>query len=181
MRDVVASLAVTLDMFVSRPDGDVQYLDEYMETGYDFEAFAATIGGLVMGSTSYEQAVGWGWMWGDRPTVVMTSRSDLPVPDGADITFSSGSTAEETRALAERIDGRVWVFGGGRVVTDGLLGGAVDTLDIAVMPEAIGEGIPLFAEPYDGTLELLTAIPYDLGMVRLVYRTSDRQVERPDI
>ena len=181
MRDVVASLAVTLDMFVSRPDGDVQYLDKYVDTGYDFEAFAATIGGLVMGSASYEQAVGWGWTWGDRPTVVMTSRSDLPVPDGADITFSSGSTAEEIRALAERIDGRVWVFGGGRVVTDGLLGGAVDTLDIAVMPEAIGEGIPLFSESYDGTLELLEAIPYDLGMVRLVYRTSDRQVDRPDL
>ena len=83
-------------------DGDVEYLDRFMDTGYDFDAFADTIGGLVMGSASYEQAVGWGWMWGDRPTVVMTTRTDLPVPEGADITFRSGSTAEEVRALAER-------------------------------------------------------------------------------
>ena len=100
MSDVVASLAVTLDMYVSRPDGSVDYLDKFTDTDYDFDAFAATIGGLVMGSASYEQAAGWGWMWGDRPTVVMTTRSGLPVPDGADVTFSSGSTADEVRALA---------------------------------------------------------------------------------
>ena len=181
MRDVVASLAVTLDMYVSRPDGSVDQLDKYTDTDYDFDAFAATIGGLVMGSASYEQAAGWGWMWGDRPTVVMTTRSGLPVPDGADVTFSAGSTADEVRALAARVDERVWVFGGGRVVTDALLGGAVDTLDIAVMPEAIGEGIPLFTEPYAGPLQLLKAIPNGSGMVRLVYRTSDRDVARPEI
>lgn len=181
MKDVVASLAVTLDSYVCRPDGAVDYLDKYMETGYDFDAFADTIGALIMGSASYEQSVGWGWAWADRPTVVMTTRSDLPVPDGADITFRSEPTADAIRALEERTDKRVWVFGGGRVVTDGLLGGAVDTLDIAVMPEAIGEGIPLFVEPYAGKLDLLRAIPYDLGMVRLVYATSDRDVDRPDL
>ena len=181
MKDVVASLAATLDGYVCRLDGSVEYLDKYMETGYDFEAFADSIGALIMGSTSYEQSVGWGWGWGDRPTVVMTSRSDLPVPDGADITFSAEPTADAIRALADRTEKRVWVFGGGRVVTDGLLGGAVDTLDVAVMPEAIGEGIPLFAEPYAGKLDLLAAIPYKLGMVRLVYRTSDREVDRPDL
>jgi hypothetical protein len=49
------------------------------------------------------------------------------------------------------------------------------------MPEAIGAGVPLFTAPYDGTLDLLATETYSNGAVRLVYRTSDREVDRPAI
>ena len=170
--DVVASLAVTLDGFVCRPDGAVDYLDKYPLEGFDFDAWAARVGALVMGRTTYQQTIGWGWTWGDRPTLVLTSATDLPIPDGADITFRSAPTGEAIAEFAAATDQRLWVFGGGNVVTAGLLSGVVDTLDITVVPEAIGQGVPLFTEPFSGPLRPLATVPFENGAVRLVYDTS---------
>lgn len=167
--DVVASLAVTLDGYVCRDDGDVDYLEKYSIEEFDFDAWVAQIGALIMGRTTYEQTIGWGWLWGDRPTMVLTTRSGLAVPEGANVRFHSAPTAEAVRAFSAETPKRLWVFGGGRVVTDALLGGAVDTLDITVIPEAIGTGIPLFAEPYAGAMRVAQTVPYANGAVRLVY------------
>lgn len=168
--DVVASLGVTLDGFVARPDGAVDYLDKYPMTDFDFDAWVAKVGSLVMGSTSYQESLDkWGWGWGDKPTLVLTHRTDLPVPDGADIRFVAAPTAEAIREFAADAPKRLWVFGGGNVVTAALVGGVVDVLDITVVPEAIGEGIPLFTAPYAGPMNLVQATPYANGAVRLVY------------
>lgn len=172
--DVVASLAVTLDGYVARADGAVDYLEAYPITEFDFDTWVGRIGALVMGRATYEQTVGWGWQWGDRPTLVLTSASDLPVPDGADVTFLAAPTAEAIRDWSASTPKRLWVFGGGAVVTEALLGGAVDTLDITIMPEAIGDGIPLFTEPYNGALRLIESVPYSNGAIRVVYDTADR-------
>ena len=170
--DVVASLAVTLDGYVARSDGAVDYLDAYPIADFDFDGWVGRIGALVMGRTTYEQTVGWGWMWGDRPTLVLTTATDLPVPDGADVTFRAAPTAQAIREWSASTPKRLWVFGGGAVVTEALAGGAVDTLDITIMPEAIGDGIPLFSEPYAGPLQVIASVPYDNGALRVVYDTT---------
>lgn len=169
--DVVASLAVTLDGYVCRPDGSVDYLEKYPIEEFDFGAFLDGVGALIMGSTSYLQSVDWGWMWGDRPTTVLTSHPGLPVPDDADVRFTDSPTPDAIRSFSAATPKRLWVFGGGRVITDGLRGGAIDTLDITLIPEAIGSGIPLFASPYEGPMRVLDTVPYSNGAIRLVYDT----------
>lgn len=163
-------VAVTLDGYLARRDGSVDYLEKHPIAEFDFDGFVGTIGALVMGSTTYEQTIGWGWDWGDLPTMVLTSRGPLDVPAGANVQFTAVPTAEAIRAFSATTPKRLWVFGGGRVITDGLIGGAIDTLDITVMPEAIGSGIPLFAESYDGPMTLNESTGYDNGAVRLIYR-----------
>ena len=167
--DVVASLAVSLDGYIAEADGSVGFLEKYPIEDYDFDSFVDSVGALIMGSTSYVQAVEWGWMWGDRPTMVLTTRTDLPVPDGADIRFAAMPTAAAIRSFSAETPKRLWVFGGGKVVTDGLIGGAINTLDITLMPEALGGGIPLFADAYDGPMRLVESVPYPNGAFRLVY------------
>ena len=66
------------------------------------------------------------------------------------------------------------MFGGGRVVTDGILGGAIDTLDLMVIPEAIGSGIPLFTAPVPGPLRLVESTTYSGGAIRAVYDLTGR-------
>jgi dihydrofolate reductase len=167
--DVVASLAVTLDGFIARPDGSVDYLDKYPMAEFDFDAWVGRVGAVVMGRSSYEVSVGFGWGLGDRPTLVLTGATDLTVPEGANVRFLSGPTAEAIRAFSSETAGRLWVFGGAAVVTAALLGGAVDVLDITVVPEAIGESIPLFAEAFPGPMRVQQVVPYANGAVRLVY------------
>lgn len=170
--DVVASLAVTLDGYVARSDGAVDYLDAYPIADFDFDGWVDRIGALVMGRATYEQTIGWGWGWGDRPTLVLTTATDLPVPEGADVTFRAAPTAQAIRDWSATTPKRLWVFGGGAVVTEALVGGAVDTLDITIIPEAIGSGIPLFAEPYARPLQVIESVPYANGALRVVYDTT---------
>ena len=174
--DVVASLAVTLDGYIAQTDGNVDFLQRYPPDGFgtefDFDAFTDSIGALIMGSATYIQTIGWGWTWGDRPTTVLTTRTGLPTPDGADIRFTNSATAATIRAFSAETPKRLWVFGGGKVVTDGLIGGAIDTLDITVMPEALGNGLPLFTDAYGGPMRLMETTVFSNAAFRLVYNTT---------
>jgi len=86
---VTIHMAASLDGFIARKDGRVDWLetsDEFvggdtMDPGF-VEAFLKTIDCYVMGSRTYETALhfeaqGLGWSYGDKPTFVLTSR-DLP-------------------------------------------------------------------------------------------------------
>ena len=86
---VTIHMAASLDGFIARKDGRVDWLetsDEFvggdtMDPGF-VEAFLKTIDCYVMGSRTYETALsfeakGLGWSYGDKPTFVLTSR-ELP-------------------------------------------------------------------------------------------------------
>lgn len=167
--DVVASLAVSLDGYIAQADGGVEFLDKYPLEDFDFDSWVERIGALIMGSTTYVKTLELGWIWGDRPTLVLTTRTDLPVPEGANVTFEATPTAEAVRSFSANTPKRLWVFGGGKVITDALNGGAVDTLDITVMPEALGSGIPLFTDAWAGRMKLVESVPFGNGAIRLVY------------
>src|ERR1051326_1862707 len=86
---VTIHMAVSLDGFIARKDGSVDWLetsDELVGGGNmdpaAVEAFLKTIDCYVMGSRTYEAALnfeakGLGWPYGDKPIFVLTSR-DLP-------------------------------------------------------------------------------------------------------
>lgn len=109
-------------------------------------------------------------MWGDRPTMVLTGKNNLPVPDGANITFRAAPPADAVREFSLETPKRLWVFGGGNVITATLLGGAVDVLDITVVPEVLGTGIPLFTDAFTGPMQLADSVYYPNGAIRLVYQ-----------
>lgn len=172
--DVVASMAVTLDGYLCRLDGSVDYLDNHPIEDFDLEGWASRVGALIMGRATYEQALGFGWAWGAMPTMVLTTSGLLPVPDGSNVRFGSAPTGQAIVDFAAETEGRLWVLGGGNVVTEGLLAGVIDTLDLVVIPEAIGAGVPLFAQPFAGPMRMLEAIPFKDGAVRLVYDVANR-------
>ena len=92
--------------------------------------------------------------------------------EGANVSFSSAPTGDAIRAYADGIDQRVWIVGGGRVIVDGMNDGAIDVLELYVMPDALGSGIPLFPDAFEGTLTLSESRPFDNGVVKLVYDVS---------
>ena len=169
--DTIAYVAASLDGYIAGDGETVDFLEAFGSEEYDFDGFMAQIGGLVMGSTTYEQVLGWGWPYGDLPALVLTSR-DLPVPDDVDVEFSSGETGGAIREYAANIEGRLWVVGGGHVIIDAMNSGAVDVLEIYVMPVALGSGIPLFPKAFDGTLTLSESTAFSNGVVMLRYEVS---------
>src|SRR6185312_3750701 len=86
---VTIHMAASLDGFIARKDGRVDWLEtsdefangESMDPDF-VEAFLKTIDCYVMGSKTYElalgfEAKGFGWAYGTKPTFVLTAR-DLP-------------------------------------------------------------------------------------------------------
>jgi dihydrofolate reductase len=86
---VTIHMVASLDGFIARKDGRVDWLetsDEYvdgdtLDPGF-VDAFLKTIDCYVMGSRTYDTALGFeargfGWSYGDKPTFVLTNR-DLP-------------------------------------------------------------------------------------------------------
>lgn len=124
---VTIHMAASLDGFIARTDGSVDWLDtadEFpdgitLDAGY-VEAFLKSIDCYVMGSRTYETAVrfaeqGLAWAYGDTPTFVLTSRKLSQIRDSVE--FYSGDLAELVQDLRRRFRG-IWIVGGGVVSAD---------------------------------------------------------------
>ena len=175
---VTIHMAASLDGFIARKDGSVDWLetkDEFEDgetlSSADVEQFLATIDCYVMGSRTYETALdfetkGFGWSYGDKPTFVLTSR-ELPKRRDT-VTFYSGDLRELVNGRLKPNFRSIWFVGGGEVSGECLRLGLADEVRYSIMPILIGDGIPFFRElDKEVQLHLLEVKAYKSGMVEL--------------
>ena len=177
---VTIHMVASLDGFIARKDGRVDWLEttDVFEDARSMEPefvqeFLATIDCYVMGSRTYETALGFeakglGWAYGDTPTVVLTSR-ELPSVRSS-VEFYSGHLAELVNGRLRPRFRNIWFVGGGDVSGTCLRLGLADEVRYSIMPVLIGEGIPFFAGlQQDAALHLRSVDAYKSGMVELHY------------
>jgi dihydrofolate reductase len=173
-------MAASLDGFVARTDGRVDWLETSDEfSGGDtiapdeIAAFLKTIDCYVMGSRTYETALrfeaqGFGWAYGDKPVYVLTTR-DLP-RTRATVQLHSGDLAQFVNGVLRPRFGSIWVVGGGAVCGECLRRGLADEVRYAILPIVIGNGVPFFEKlDTDVPLHLAEVKAYRNGMVELRY------------
>src|SRR5678815_2872746 len=153
---VTIHMAASLDGFIARKDGRVDWLetsDEFIGGASldpsDVEAFLKTIDCYVMGSRTYETALnfetkGLGWAYGDKPTFVLTSR-DLPRSRNT-IEFYSGDLVHLVSGRLRPRFRSIWFAGGGAVSGECLRRGLADEIRYSVLPVLIGDGVRFFEE-----------------------------------
>jgi dihydrofolate reductase len=177
---VTIHMAASLDGFIARKDGRVDWLetsDEFaggdtMDPGF-VEAFLKTIDCYVMGSRTYETALrfeaqGAGWAYGDTPVFVLTSR-DLP-RNRETVQFHSGDLAQFVNERLRPAFRAIWFVGGGVVSGECLRLGLADEVRYSILPIVIGDGIPFFEKvDRDIALHLSEVKAYKNGMVALRY------------
>lgn len=185
---VTIHMAASLDGFIARRDGRVDWLetaDEFaggdaMDPQY-IEEFLKTIDCYVMGSRTYETALrfeaqGFGWAYGDKPTFVLTSRDLSRTRESVE--FYSGELAP---LVNERLRPRfrsIWFVGGGAVCGDCLRLGLADEVRYSIAPILIGDGISFFEQlDRDVPLHLAEVKTYKSGMVALRYQVKANQSE----
>ena len=177
---VTLHMAASLDGFIARKDGRVDWLEtsDGFEGGdsldADFvEAFLRTIDCYVMGSRTYETALnfeakGLGWSYGDKPTFVLTTR-DLPRTRDT-VEFYSGDLSSFVNDRLRREFRSIWFVGGGAVSGECLRRGLADEIRYSILPILIGDGVPFFEKlGRDVMLHLAEVKAYKSGMVGLRY------------
>lgn len=172
MARILGYIASSLDGFVAAADDSLDWLFAYndMDLGeYGHEPFLKRIRTVVMGRATYDflDRTGAPWPYAAQRAIVVTSRPIPNPPAPLEIRSDVDALIRELRALE---DGDVWMLGGGRLQMAFLERGALDGIEIYLIPELIGGGAPLF--PPTGlrnSPRLLSAKALDRGCVRLHY------------
>ena len=177
---VTIHMAASLDGFIARKDGRVDWLEtsdefiggETMDPG-SAEAFLKTIDCYVMGSRTYETALsfdakGLGWAYGDKPTFVLTRR-ELPRTRDT-VEFYSGDLAQFVNGHLRPTFRTIWFVGGGVVFGECLRLGLADEVRYSILPILVGDGIRFFEKlDRDIPLHLAEVKAYKSGTVALRY------------
>lgn len=180
---VTLHMAASLDGFVARQDGSVDWLettDEFADgKTMDAEvvrAFLKDIDCYVMGSRTYETALsfeakGLGWAYGDKPTFVLTHRE---LPRNRDtVELYSGDLTQLLDGVLRPKFQSIWVVGGGIVAAECLRLGLIDEIRYSILPVLIGDGIPFFGRlDRDISLHLAKVDAFKSGIVELCYEVK---------
>ena len=163
-------IGTSLDGFIARANGDLDWLPEGGGEDHGYHEFMATVDALVIGRGTFEKVLSFdAWPYGDKPVVVLSSRPlELSAIAGA-VEQMSGNPAEVVSRLAARGLHHLYVDGG-VTIQRFLNAGLIDRLIITRVPVLIGTGIPLFGPlPRDVRLRHVATRQYASGLVQSEY------------
>jgi dihydrofolate reductase len=163
-------IATSLDGFIARPDGGLDWLATVAAPGedYGYEAFLASVDALVMGRGTYDAVLAFDdWPYAGKRCVVLTHRAP-PSRHGEE--FYAGRPDELAARLAAGGVTRVCVDGG-VVIQQFLAAELVDDLTVSILPVLLGDGVRLFAPGApEQRLVLDECRSWPTGLVQLRYR-----------
>jgi dihydrofolate reductase len=171
MAEIRGLMACSLDGFVADAAGGVGWLEPWHGVDWGFAAFVAEIGTVVMGRRNYYDACALSadWPYPGKRAIVLTSRP-LEAPRGGAEVWSG-----DLQALAADLrqgTGDAWVVGGPGLQADLIAMGALDRLQICLVPILLGRGLRLFPDRSipPSAPELSAVTPLAQGLVLLDYR-----------
>lgn len=149
MAKILGYIAASLDGLIVSGDGSLDWLYKYDDMDleeHDYRRFLKRIRTVVMGRGTYDFIANEPspWAYGDQRVFVVTSRP-MDNPKGPLETRNDvDALISELRAFD---DGDVWMLGGGQLQMSFMQRGALDEIEIYVIPEILGSGLPLFPSP----------------------------------
>ena len=166
-------VGTSLDGFLARRNGELDFLDAGGNEPHGYEEFIATVDALVIGRNTYEIVLGFGtWPYGAKPVFALSTRPLAPAPAEAVLERMSGDPAAIVATLAARGFQNLYIDGG-ITIQRFLEAGLITSLTISRVPVLIGAGIPLFGPlGRDITLKHVATRHYAGGLVQSEYSVS---------
>jgi dihydrofolate reductase len=164
-------VGTSVDGFIARPNGDLDFLPPGGGEPHGYDEFIATVDAIVIGRKTFETVLGMDpWPYANKRVVVLSSQQlNLSGARGV-VEHMAGSPAEIVSHLAASGTRHVYLDGG--VTIQGFLrAGLVQRLIITHVPVLIGDGIPLFGSlPHDIQLRHIATKHYPSGLVQSEYQ-----------
>jgi dihydrofolate reductase len=140
-------IATSLDGFIARPDGGLDWLQQANATGEDhgYDAFVSRIDGLFMGRATFDVSLGFEpWPY-DKPIIILSSKlQHADIPGHLADQVSIARNVPEAREEAARRGWKRAYVDGGATIRSFLRVGAIEDMVITRIPVLLGTGLPLF-------------------------------------
>lgn len=173
-------VGASLDGFIAREDGGIDWLNQIDDAGEDngYEPFIESMDGLVIGRATYETALSFGeWLY-PKPVIVLSrslSQADVRADLEGKVRIMRGAPREIMESLAAEGRRRVYVDGG-QVIQSFLRAGLIADITLTHVPVLLGRGIPLFGElEQDIWLEHLETKTFPSGLVQSRYAIREKK------
>lgn len=168
---VVLNMNVTLDGYVARPNGDLDWMFPNINEERT-KSIVDTLGDIdvfLMGRVTY-QGMAAHWPTASDAIAPFMNRADklvfsttLDRLDWENARLATRDPEQEIAALKERPETTVAVCGGARFAQSLSAQGLIDEYSLTIHPVVLGDGMPLFNSPVD--LQLLSTRVFDTGAV----------------
>ena len=166
-------IAASLDGFIARKNGDLDWLPPGKEGDEDFgyAEFMSIVDHIVMGRNTFEKVLTFGGWHYDKKVIVLTSR-DLTIPP--ELSDKVEALRLSPRELVHEMEGRGAkgiYLDGGVTIQRFLQESLVDEMIITTIPILLGEGLPLFGKlEKDVRLDLVKSQSFKNGFVQNRYK-----------
>ena len=164
VRKVRLFIASSLDGYIAREDGSVDWL--FSDADYGYSEFYGSIDTLVMGRKTYEKSLEFEEHPFRGKKVYVFSRS---VKKKKGVEFVSDVISFMKRLVRSK-GKNIWLVGGSEIVSVFLNEGLIDETIVSIHPVILGEGIPLFKNVQKEVwLSLQKSVSFDSGLVQIHY------------
>jgi dihydrofolate reductase len=179
MRTVTFGGAASLDNFLARPDGGVDWLRWNDGAAGIMKTFWSSIDAVLMGRKTYQAAARMNPSAGRSKRKAKPARQAGPVtyvfsktlPDEDGVTMVREDVVPFVRRLKEAPGKDICLMGGGELARPLFDAGLIDRVGFNVHPILLGSGVPAFhAMARQIDLELVECRPLGDGCVYLDYR-----------
>ncbi|MBT2645111.1 dihydrofolate reductase [Bacillus sp. ISL-41] len=144
--NVILYIAVSLDGYIARPDGAVDWLDDVEGEGDNgYGEFYSQVGTVIMGRKTYEEVLRLTdeFPYAGKPCYVLSRQT---MENSPHVTFTDEDLVSLVSRLKKDSNSYVWLVGGGQLVKQFLEKQLIDEIQLYIIPKLIGEGIPLFPD-----------------------------------
>lgn len=186
-------IAVSLDGFIARLNGGIDWLDRFHATlpeltptqaldrdedDFGYTSFIQNIDHIIMGRNTYETCSSFPTWRYDVPVTVLSTKEDLEIPPSLcakGVSHRCGSPHSIINYLAESAGAKHVYVDGGKTIQDFLRAGLLDEFIISTIPVVLGTGIRLFGDfllPEDIWLEHCATRVFRGGLVQTHYKVT---------
>lgn len=167
MRKVVMNLAVSLDGYITGPDGEYDWC--LTDDDYGMTDFLKSVDATIMGGNSYREIIKFGPPYPEFTNYVFTRTEKNPPHEN--IIFVSDDIIDFVSSLKNKSGKNIWLFGGSEIIQPLLEENLVDEMMLAIHPLLLGGGLPLFKNLSERKpFQLSDSITYPSGLVQLIYK-----------
>jgi dihydrofolate reductase len=170
-------IASSLDGFIARPDGSLDWLDAIPNpegTDHGYGAFLSGVQALIMGRHTYEAILRFdaGWPYAGIPTYVASRNRSLALPTPVTRLLDE-DVPGGIRRIRDAHTGDIWLVGGGELIRHCMAHDLVDRVMLTLVPVTLGSGIRLFPDqPASADWTFTDSAVFSTGLITLTY---DRQ------